>query len=139
MKAHIATCVAIGQRGVLIEGPPGSGKSALALALMDRGARLVGDDGTLLAAINGQLIAAPHPNTRGQMEIRNLGIIPFEVCDEIPIALIIALDGNAPRFIEAATVSEREGITIPQINIWPESNPPALKVEHALRIYGLPE
>lgn len=39
---HQATCVAIGGRGVLIEGLPGSGKSSLALALIDRGAQLVG-------------------------------------------------------------------------------------------------
>ena len=37
-----ATTVAIGGRAVLIEGPSGSGKSDLALRLIDRGARLVG-------------------------------------------------------------------------------------------------
>ena len=47
MTATLAnvSCVAIGGRGVLIEGAPGSGKSSLALALIDRGAALVGDDG----------------------------------------------------------------------------------------------
>ncbi len=34
-----ASAVAIAGRALLIEGPPGSGKSALALALIDRGAR----------------------------------------------------------------------------------------------------
>ncbi|MFM5886059.1 MAG: HPr kinase/phosphorylase, partial [Novosphingobium sp.] len=50
---HQATAVAIGGRGVLIEGAPGSGKSSLALALIDRGAALIGDDGVALAAVNG--------------------------------------------------------------------------------------
>jgi len=42
-QAHQATAVAINGRAVLIEGPPGAGKSTLALALIDRGAVLVGD------------------------------------------------------------------------------------------------
>ncbi|MEC7623469.1 MAG: serine kinase, partial [Pseudomonadota bacterium] len=42
------TGVAIGGRVLLIEGPPGAGKSSLALALIDRGATLVGDDAVTL-------------------------------------------------------------------------------------------
>ncbi|MFN3389305.1 MAG: HPr kinase/phosphorylase, partial [Allosphingosinicella sp.] len=43
-----ASCVAIGGRAVLIAGRSGSGKSDLALRLIDRGARLVSDDYTIL-------------------------------------------------------------------------------------------
>src|SRR3546814_11755709 len=43
------SAVAIGGRAVLIIGPPGSGKTSLALALIDRGATLIGDDGVALA------------------------------------------------------------------------------------------
>jgi serine kinase of HPr protein (carbohydrate metabolism regulator) len=135
---HVATCVAIETRGVLIEGPPGCGKSALALALIDRGAVLVGDDGVLLAAIGGRLRAHPHPVTRGLLEIRNLGLASVPVCECIEIALVVTLDAEAPRFIEAASMLEREGLPIPHVRIWPKSNPPVLKVEHALRLYGLP-
>ena len=52
------TCVAIGARGVMIEGAPGIGKSSLALALIDRGARLVADDVVLLRFENGALLAS---------------------------------------------------------------------------------
>ncbi|WP_210766612.1 HPr kinase/phosphorylase [Caenibius tardaugens] len=58
---HQATCIAIGGRAILIEGEPGTGKSSLALALIDRGAALVGDDGVQLQAADGLLFAAPHP------------------------------------------------------------------------------
>ncbi|MBA3881078.1 MAG: aldolase, partial [Sphingobium sp.] len=44
---HVS-CVAIGDRAVLIEGRSGAGKSDLALRLIDRGARLVSDDYTLV-------------------------------------------------------------------------------------------
>lgn len=137
MTARNATCVAIAGRGVLIEGPPGSGKSALALALIDRGAHLVGDDGVLLVAEGPRLFARPHPHTRGLLEIRNLGLVNFEPCDEAEVALLVTFSRAAPRFIEAAGQAVREGIRIPHVTIWPEPAPPALKVEQALRLYGL--
>ena len=137
MTPHIATCVAIGRRGVLIEGPPGSGKSTLALSLMDRGAQLVGDDGVMIATDNGRLVAHAHPRTQGLLEIRNLGILPFPFRDNITVALMIMLDADAPRYIEEPSTVERGGVRLPALAVWPGSS--ALKVEQALRVYGLPE
>lgn len=138
MPAHQASCVAINGRGLLIEGPPGSGKSSLALALIDRGAMLIGDDGVLLEARNGQLIAMPHPSTTGLLEIRNLGLVPMAVCSEAPIHLIITLTSKAPRFIEAADQLEIEGCAVPHIQLWPDSPVLALRAEIALDRFGLP-
>ena len=59
--SYQATCVAIGGRAVLIEGEPGSGKSSLALALIDRGAALIGDDGVRLELRGNRLYASPPP------------------------------------------------------------------------------
>lgn len=137
MTPWVATCVAIGGRGVLIEGPPGSGKSALALALIDRGAALVGDDGVLLEAAGARLLARPHPNTRGLLEIRNLGLVRFSPIDEVEVALLVTLDEHAPRFVEGPQVATRAGLPLPHLAIWPEPCPPALKVEQALRMHGL--
>ena len=39
-----ATCIALDGRGVLLRGPSGSGKSDMALRLIDAGAELVADD-----------------------------------------------------------------------------------------------
>jgi serine kinase of HPr protein (carbohydrate metabolism regulator) len=47
MTLH-ATAVALGEAGVLLLGPPGSGKSDLALRLIDRGAILIADDLSLI-------------------------------------------------------------------------------------------
>jgi hypothetical protein len=137
MIAHQATCVAIAGRAVLIEGPPGSGKSALALALIDRGATLVGDDGVMLGERAGHLLATPHPRTRGLIEIRNLGLVPCPVVDAAFVALVVTLDPDAPRFIEKAGEVARAGLAVPQVALWPDAAPPALKVEHALRLFGL--
>lgn len=135
MTPHLATCVAIGDRGVLIEGASGSGKSTLALALIDRGARLVGDDGVMLTVDDGRLMAHPHPRTQGLLEIRNLGILPFPFCARVRVALVVTLDDGALRFVDEAAAVERTGVRLPSLAIWPGSS--ALKVEHALRVYGL--
>jgi serine kinase of HPr protein (carbohydrate metabolism regulator) len=132
-----ATCVAIGGRAVLIEGPSGSGKSALALALIDRGAVLVGDDSVMVEAVGGRLLASPHPNTRGLIEVRNLGLLEFPVRAEAAVALAIVLDVQAPRFIEVAEAVTIEGVPLPLVRLWPEGGAAALRAELALGRYGL--
>ncbi|OCC22636.1 serine kinase [Croceicoccus estronivorus] len=136
---HQATCVAIGsagnQRALLIEGPPGSGKSSLALALIDRGAILVGDDGVELSLQEGQLWAAPPSNTAGLLEIRNVGIVKVP-CTTAPAALVIRLDGNAPRYVETPESIELHGLALPLIRLWPDSPALALRAEAALRLHG---
>ena len=134
---HQATCVAIRGRAVLIEGPPGSGKSSLTLALIDRGAVLVGDDGVSLTARDGKLYASPPPNIAGLLEVRNLGLLEFPTAKDVRAALVIVLDQEAPRFIEAAEPAERAGIALPLIRLWPSEAAPAVKVELALDRYGL--
>lgn len=137
MAAHQASCVSIGGRGLLIEGPPGSGKSSLALALIDRGALLVGDDSIMLEANAGQLIARPHPETHGMLEIRNLGIVRMPVCESAPVDLLIQLDEQAPRYIDGPADRKVEGVTLPSISLWPDSPVLALRAEMALSRFGL--
>ena len=132
-----ASCVRIGERGLLIEGPPGSGKSSLALSLIDRGAMLVGDDGVQLEAREGALFARPHPNTHGLIEVRNLGLITLPVCDRVQLALVLRLDEAAPRFVEEADVCEVAGIRLPLLRLWPGSPVLHLKAELALERFGL--
>ena len=135
--AHQATCVAIGERALLIEGPPGSGKSSLALALIDRGATLVGDDGVLLEPRGDRLIAGPHPETRGLIEVRNLGLLRFPVRGAAPVALVLVLDEAAPRFVEAAQTVTRAGVALPMLRLTPGSAVQHLKAELALAHHGL--
>lgn len=135
--ARQASCVVVAGRGILIEGPSGCGKSSLALALVDRGAQLIGDDGVLLSAENKRLIARPHPRTRGLMEVRNLGLLPFSYAQEAPVAVVLMLDADAPRYIEQAQTIHIAGVPLPLVHLWPQDAPPALKAELALQHYGL--
>lgn len=134
--AYQATAVAIGGRAILIEGESGSGKSSLALALIDRGAALVGDDGVLLGVIGGVLWAFPHPNTRGLMEIRNVGIARMPSVPA-PVALAVTLAGDPPRYVENAGTRIIEGIAIPALSLWPETPALPLRAEWALSLHGL--
>ncbi len=134
---HQASCVAINGRGVLIEGPPGSGKSSLALALIDRGAVLVGDDGVSLAATDGCLRVSPAPAIAGLIEVRNVGLLTYPTAHDVPVALVLQLDPEAPRFIDAARQTQRGGIMLPLVQLWPDSPVLALRAEAALARWGL--
>ena len=85
------TCVAIAKRGLLILGPSGSGKSALGLALMALGAKLVSDDRTMLTNKAGKLIARCPPAIRGLIEARGLGLIRAQTIASAQIALVVDL------------------------------------------------
>jgi serine kinase of HPr protein (carbohydrate metabolism regulator) len=75
-----ASCIAIGDLGVLIRGPSGSGKSSLALRLILDAPRslppaeLVADDRVLLSPEEGVLVARPAQRLAGLIEMRGLGI-----------------------------------------------------------------
>jgi serine kinase of HPr protein (carbohydrate metabolism regulator) len=130
------SCVAIGGRAVLIEGAPGSGKSSLALALIDRGGVLVGDDGVTLAPRDGRLWASPPPNIDGLIEVRNVGLVTLPT-GSAPVALVIRLAEEAPRFIEAAEPVERAGQPLPCVNLYPAGDTLPLRAEFALKVHGL--
>lgn len=132
-----ATCVAIAGRAVLITGAPGIGKSSLALALIDRGAVLVGDDGVSLSATDGQLLASPPPHTTGLLEVRNLGLLPFPVAANQPVGLTLELTTEAPRFVDEANTRLIFGVPIPELYLWPDTLNLARKVELALLRFGL--
>ena len=132
---HQATCVAINGRALMIEGPPGSGKSQLALMLIDRGAVLVGDDGVSVEERGGRLYASPAPATAGLLEVRNLGLLTFPTLSSVRVALVIRLDPEAPRFIDAAEQIDLHRVILPLVQMWPDPDP--IKAELALKRYGV--
>jgi serine kinase of HPr protein (carbohydrate metabolism regulator) len=133
-----ASAVAIGGRALLLTGPPGSGKSALALELIDRGATLIGDDGVLLEVAGTALLASPAPATRGLIELRNLGLFTVSVAAAVPVALVLRFAADAPRHVEAAGTVELMGHSVPELAIWPGQPAAARRAEMALERYGLP-
>jgi serine kinase of HPr protein (carbohydrate metabolism regulator) len=86
-----ATSVDLGGMGVLLRGPSGSGKSDLALRLIDGGAMLIADDQTELTTQNGQLIASPPASIQGMIEVRGLGLYHLAYAAAVPIGLVVDL------------------------------------------------
>lgn len=97
-----ASCVAVDGRGVLISGPSGSGKSDLALRLIDGGAALVADDQLWVERVAEALIARPVPAVAGLLEVRGHGIVRLPHQASCPVHLSVALEvaGPIPRLPE---------------------------------------
>lgn len=132
-----AGCVSIKGAAILITGESGIGKSELALALIDRGARLISDDQVALRRTGERIIASPAQNIGGQIEVRNLGLVPIAPGPECPVALMIELNRAAPRWIEGVEDRIVLGLAIPHILLSPDSKVLAIKAEMALQAYGL--
>src|SRR2546430_9126979 len=86
-----ASTVALDGRAVLITGPSGSGKSDLALRLLDRGFTLVSDDQTIVRKDGDRLLASAPSTIAGKLEIRGMGIVEMEPATNVPVALLVEL------------------------------------------------
>lgn len=136
---HQASAVLIEGRALLIEGPPGSGKSSLALALIEQGAGLIGDDAVTLAADDDRLIASPPPNIAGLVEVRGVGLARLDLAPPAPVALILALGGPPPARLPETPLPTRAiaGVTVPVLAFDPGTIAPAARALWALRLHGL--
>jgi hypothetical protein len=133
-----ASGVVIGGRALLIEGPPGSGKSSLALALLDRGAGLIGDDAVRLLREGTGITAAPPPRIAGLIELRGIGIVDWPLAAPAPLALILTLGGPlGERMPASAAMRDILGVGIPVLAFAPGALAPAQRAEWALRVHGL--
>ncbi|MDB5525888.1 MAG: serine kinase [Rhizobium sp.] len=74
------TAVVIGTAGIILVGPSGSGKSAMAVRLMSGARRagqfsaLLSDDQVFVEAVNGQIVATGPEAIKGLIELRGSGI-----------------------------------------------------------------
>jgi HPr kinase/phosphorylase len=123
-----ATAVALAGKAVLLRGSPGSGKSDLALRLME-------DDQTCLSRRGAELWAAAPEALKDLMEVRGIGIVRVPALAEAPVALLVDLVA-APE-VERCPEAEREtllGIELPKLRLHaPEASAPA-KLRLALRL-----
>jgi serine kinase of HPr protein (carbohydrate metabolism regulator) len=126
-----ASCVALGDDGVLILGAPGAGKSDLVLRLIDQPgfgtgdalirAKLVSDDQTIIERRGDALYAASPKPIAGLLEIRGQGIVAIDHVPEVRLALVVRLmpAKEIERLPESTHINRFAGVTLPEIAIDP--------------------
>jgi hypothetical protein len=127
-----ASAVLVGARALLIRGPAGSGKSRLALSLLEaagRGtlkfARLVGDDRLHAEAVHARLLLRPAEALAGLIEVRGLGIqrMTYEPLAVTGGLIDLAADDAGRMPEETACQGEVERIILPRLPLAAATDP----------------
>jgi HPr kinase/phosphorylase len=136
-----ASAVLVGRRAVLILGPSGSGKSRLALALLQAGGRgalrfvrLVADDRAHVEAQHGRLLVRPAAALAGLIEVRGLGIrrMLHEPLAVVEMVVELAASDTERLPNSAATSATIEGIILPRLAVAPGVDPLSLVLSSLL-------
>lgn len=122
-----ASCVAVGEVGVLLLGAPGSGKSDLALRLIDRGAYLVSDGKVNVYSENDQLLAAAPPSRAGKISLHGLPDVILPAMHDVPIRLVVHLTAE-PEKVSLPEAFECLGCKLPVMAVNPAENSADLRV-----------
>jgi HPr kinase/phosphorylase len=126
------SAVLTGARAVLIRGPAGSGKSRLALNLIQaasRGelnfARLVADDRVHVEAAHDRLIVRPPAVLAGLLEVRGLGIVRLPYEPMAVVSWVVDLDVAAPMRLPdvAAAHAVVAGVRVRKLAVAPGCDP----------------
>jgi serine kinase of HPr protein (carbohydrate metabolism regulator) len=131
-----ASTVAIDRRAVIITGPSGSGKSDLALRLIDRGFTLVSDDQTLIRRDGERLLASAPDRIAGKLEVRGIGIVDMETVAGVPVAFLVELTSDIQRIPDDGRERVLLGVALPVVSIDATTPSAAAKVALALRRLG---
>jgi serine kinase of HPr protein (carbohydrate metabolism regulator) len=116
-----ASAVQLAGQGVIIFGASGSGKTALALALIRQTRRdgheawLVADDRVDIERREDHLVASPPASLAGLIEIRGSGVHPVEHIASARLHLMVRLVGKAEaqRMAPEGAVPAAHGLALP--------------------------
>jgi serine kinase of HPr protein (carbohydrate metabolism regulator) len=132
-----ASCVAMDGRAVLLAGPSGSGKSDLALRLLDRGFMLVSDDRTIVRKEGTRLVTSAPDSIKGKLEIRGVGIVDMDSVPNAPLALVVELTSDIQRMPDDSRERMILGVGVPLISVDAMTASAPSKVALALDRLGL--
>lgn len=126
-----ATCVSICGHGVIIRGASGSGKSDLALRLIEQGGELVADDRVNITRVGDQVVATYPPEISGLLEVRGFGIVRLKPLNETRINLVVDLveSRDVPRLPEAQTTEIQDiPVRFMRLNAFEASTPAKIRL-----------
>ena len=134
MKVH-GTSVSIDGDGVLFRGPPGSGKSDLALRMINFGAQLVSDDQVYLTRRNDNIFMSSPQIIRNSMEVRGIGIVNSIAQKEAPLILVLnMLPNNVANRMPIWHLCTFLDIKVPAVEFAPFEISAHLKVKLAVNL-----
>lgn len=128
-----ASCVALNGAGVLLRGRPGTGKSDLALRLIDAGFTLVADDQVCLRRAPEGLHASPPPTLAGLIELRGFGIITLPRAETARLVLVVDVDPTVPPRLPEPALCLLCGVALPLLRLDARLASAAARVRFALR------
>lgn len=96
----------------MIVGPSGSGKSALALDLMSRGAVLISDDRTVMSRRGNDLVVTAPSAIAGMIEARGIGILNAEYEESATLAVVVDLSSRAEVRLPPRKIVEYLGVDV---------------------------
>ena len=129
LKRIHSTSVVIDDNGVLILGDSGSGKSDLALRLIDSGATLISDDISICRKNSNNIYLYCPPEIKGLLEVREIGIITVPFVERIKLRLVVNLKSNNNERFPKDTSFRILGIKIPTINIEGKNSSSVAKIK----------
>ena len=118
LRLH-GTCVDLGGVAVLLRGPPGAGKSDLALRLIDGGAHLVADDQVELQLERGRLVPRAPAAILGLIEARGIGLLPVPARSGATLGLVVDLTTDDIERMPEPSVVELLGVRVPVVRLNP--------------------
>ena len=129
LKRIHSTSVVIDDNGVLILGDSGSGKSDLALRLIDNGATLISDDISICRKNSNNIYLYCPPEIKGLLEVREIGIITVPFVERIKLRLVVNLKSNNNERFPKDSYFRILGIKIPIINIEGKNSSAVAKIK----------
>lgn len=129
LKRIHSTSVVIDDNGVLILGDSGSGKSDLALRLIDNGATLISDDISICRKNSNNIYLYCPPEIKGLLEVREIGIITVPFVERIRLRLVVNLKSNNNERFPKDSFFRILGIKIPIINIEGKNSSAVAKIK----------
>ena len=118
-----ATLIDYNGKGILLTGKSGSGKSDVALRMiMDKGAKLVGDDRIMLNRDGNAVLGKAPDILAKKLEVRNVGIVEIEnITEEVEVCLCVELckDKTSLDRLPQNKYIDILGVDIPQIELYP--------------------